>query len=53
MYPELLKAALNVFVADEQFFFGPEELTHKTTTQIGLYAHRGQGIRTSRNRPGA
>ena len=30
----------------------PEDPTHKTTAQIGLYTHRGQDSRTSCNRPG-
>ena len=38
-YPQLLKAALNVFVAEGQTLDGPEDLTHKMTVQIRLYAH--------------
>ena len=37
--PESLKAALNVLVAEEQALDGPEDLTHKMTAQIRLYAH--------------
>jgi hypothetical protein len=51
--PELLKAVLNVVVAEERALDGPEDLTHETTAQIGLYAHLGQDSRTSCNRLGA
>ena len=37
--PEPFKAALEVLVANEQPLDGPEDLTHRTTAQIGLYAH--------------
>ncbi len=45
------KAALNVVVAEEQAFEGPEDLTSGTMALIGSYAHPCQGGRTSRNRP--
>ena len=47
----LLKSALHTFVADERLLQGPEDLTGKTTAQIGLYAHRAQDSRTSKKRP--
>ena len=37
--PESLKAALNVLLAEEQALDGPEDVTHKMTAQIRLYAH--------------
>ena len=37
--PELLKAALNFVVADEQHLDGPVDLTHKATAQASLYTH--------------
>jgi hypothetical protein len=43
--PGLLKVSLSVFVADEQILDDPEDLTGKTTAQIGLYTHRGQDDR--------
>jgi hypothetical protein len=48
----LLKAALNVFVADERTVYGPEDLTHKTTAQSGFYTHRGLDEQASSIRPG-
>jgi hypothetical protein len=50
--PGLLIAALNIVVADERTLDGPEDLTGKTTAQIGLYAHLCQDSRTSKKRPG-
>jgi hypothetical protein len=38
-YPQLLKAAVHTFVADERVLDGPRDLTGKTTAQIGLYVH--------------
>jgi hypothetical protein len=46
-YPQLLKAALNVLVAEGQTPDDPRDLTHKTTAQTGLYTHRGLDGRTS------
>jgi hypothetical protein len=46
-HPELLKAALNVSVADERFLDSPKDLTGKTTAQIGLDTHPcqdGRGV---------
>jgi hypothetical protein len=42
-----LKAVLYSFVTDEQVLESPEGLRGKTTAQIGSYAHRCQGSRTS------
>jgi hypothetical protein len=50
--PKLLKAASNVFVAEEQALHDPEDLAGETTTQIGLYAHPCQDSRTSGHRLG-
>ncbi len=36
------KLPLRTFVADERVLEGPEDLTGKTTAQIGFYTHRGQ-----------
>ena len=52
-YPQLLKGALNAVVAEERVIDGPEDLTHKTTAQIGFYAHRGLDGQASSIRPGA
>jgi hypothetical protein len=52
-YPQLLKAALNVFVAERQTLDDPRDLTEQTTAQSGFYTHRGQDSRTSSIRPGA
>jgi hypothetical protein len=38
-YPQLLKAALHTFVADERVLDCSRDSTGKTTAQIGLYAH--------------
>ena len=40
-YPQLLKAALNVFIAEERALDGPEDLAHGATAQTGFYTHRG------------
>src|SRR5215212_1252169 len=37
--PKLLKAALNIVVADEQHLDGPEDLAHGTTAHTGLCLH--------------
>jgi len=36
---ELLKASLNVVVAEERALDGPEDLAHGTTAQTGFYTH--------------
>jgi hypothetical protein len=36
---ELLKAALNIFVADEPTVDDPRELTYKTMAQTAFYTH--------------
>ena len=51
--PELFKASLKVVVAEERALDGPEDLTGKTTAQIGLYSHLCQDSLTSGDRPGA
>jgi hypothetical protein len=51
--PKLLKAALNVFVAEQQVLDDPRDLTDQTTAQTGFYTHRVQAGRTSSIRPGA
>jgi hypothetical protein len=51
-YPQLLKAALNVFVAEGQALDGPEDPTDKTTAQTGFYTHRGLDEQASSIRPG-
>jgi hypothetical protein len=48
---ELLKASLNVVVAEEQAFDGPEGLTSEAAAQIGLYAHPCQDGRTPNSGP--
>ena len=48
---ELLKAALNVFVAEGPILDDPGDLSEQTTAQSGFYTHRGLGSRTSGNRP--
>jgi hypothetical protein len=48
----LLKAALNVFVAEGQTLDDPRDLTEQTTAQIGLYAHRSLDDQASSIRPG-
>ncbi len=40
--PWLLKGASNVVVVVIRALDDPEDLTHKPTAQMGLYAHRGQ-----------
>jgi hypothetical protein len=52
-YPRLLKAALNVFAAEELTLDGPEDLTDKTTAQTCFYTHRGLDEQASSIRPGA
>jgi hypothetical protein len=52
-HPFLLKAALNVFVAEVQSLDDPRDLTEETTAQTGFYTHRGLDGRTSSDRPGA
>jgi hypothetical protein len=49
----VLKAALNVVVADERILESPEDPTGEIRAQIGLYAHRGQGGRGLVIDPGA
>ena len=49
--PKLLKAALNVFVAEQQVLDDPRDLTEQTTAQTGFYTQRGLDSRTSGNRP--
>ena len=39
--PRRLKAALNVFVAEEQTLDDPRDLTEQTAAQTGFYTHRG------------
>ena len=51
-YPQLLKAALNVFVAEGQTLDDPRDLTDKTTAQTGFYTHRGLDGQASSIRPG-
>jgi hypothetical protein len=51
-FPQLLKAALNVFVAEVQTLDDPEDLTGETFAQTGFYTHRGLDDRTSSDRPG-
>ena len=50
--PQLLKAALNVFVAEVRTLDGPEDLSGETTAQIGLYSHPCQDGQASSIRPG-
>ena len=50
--PKLLKAALNVFVAEEQTLDDPRDLTEETTAQTGFYTHRGLDEQASSIRPG-
>jgi len=50
--PELLKAALDVSVADEWALDGPEDLAHGTMDQTGFYTHRGLDDWTSSDGPG-
>jgi hypothetical protein len=38
----VFKAAVNVVEAEEWLLDGPEDLTYKTTAEIGLYTHRSQ-----------
>jgi len=51
-YPQLLQAALNVFVAEGQTLDDSRDLTEDTTAQSGLYTHQPQDGRTSSDRPG-
>src|SRR5215210_967058 len=52
-FPQLLKATLNVFVAEGQTLDDPRDLTEETTAQIGFYTHRGLDDQASSIRPGA
>ena len=52
-YPQLLKAALNVFVVEGQTLDDPSDLTEKTTAQTGFDTHRGLDEQASSIRPGA
>jgi hypothetical protein len=52
-YPQLLKVAVSVFVADERTLNGPEDLTDKTTAQTGFSTQRGLDGQASSIRPGA
>jgi hypothetical protein len=51
-YPQLLKGALNVFVADEWALDYPRDLTEETTSRTGFYTHRGLDDQASSIRPG-
>jgi hypothetical protein len=51
-FPQLLKATLNVFVAEGQTLDDPRDLTEQTTAQIGFYTHRGLDEQASSIRPG-
>src|SRR5215218_5842958 len=42
--PELFKAALSIVVAEERALDGPENLTGKTTAQIGLCTLKPQPV---------
>ena len=51
-YLPLLKAALNVLVAEGQTLDDPRGPTEKTTAQSGFYTHRGLDDQSSSIRPG-
>jgi hypothetical protein len=51
-HPQLLKAALNVFVAEGQTLDDPRDLTEETTAQSGFYTHPGLDEQASSIRPG-
>jgi hypothetical protein len=51
-YPQLLKSALNIFVAEGQTLDDPRDLTEQTTAQTGFYTHRGLDKQASSIRPG-
>jgi hypothetical protein len=51
-FPQLLKAALNVFVAEGQTLDDLRDLTEETTAQTGFYTHRGLDEHASSIRPG-
>jgi hypothetical protein len=48
----LLKAALNVVVAEGQTLDDPRDLTQETTARTGFYTHRGLDGEASSIRPG-
>jgi hypothetical protein len=47
--PQFLKGASKVVVAAEQVPDGQEDLSDARLPHIGLYSHRGQDGRTSKN----
>jgi hypothetical protein len=51
-HPKLLKAALDVFVAEVQTLDDPRDPTEETTAQTGFYTHRGLDEQGSFIRPG-
>jgi hypothetical protein len=50
-FPRLLKAALNVFLAEMRTPDDPEGLTEQTTAQTGFSTHRGLDEQASSIRP--
>jgi hypothetical protein len=51
-FPQLLKADLNVFVAEGQILDDPRDLTEETTAQTGFYTHRSLDDQDSSIRAG-
>ena len=52
-YPQLLKAALNVFLVEGQTLDYPRDLTQETTAHTGFNSHPGLDEQAASNRPGA
>jgi hypothetical protein len=51
-HPLLLKAALNLVVAEGQTLDDPRDLTEQTTAQTAFYTHRGLDEQACSIRPG-